>query len=330
MKRRLISILTITCLLFCLAGCQDENVADPTPTEPTAKTYQVGVVQLVENNAFTDMREGFVNRMRELGYDESQMTFIYKNAQGDPSNLNAICQELVTAKVDFIVSIVTPATQAIVNMDSGIPVFFISVTDPVSAGVMSDMANPDKNATGTSNAVPVDEIFNLANILTPEIQTYGLLYNTGEVNAVKTIENAKAYLDSQNIAYVEQIVTNSSEVQQAAQALVGQADAIYVPIDSMVQSAMPQVAEVAKEAKLPVYGSSAVMVQSGALATVSVSDIEIGKMTAEQAHQFLTGTPLSDIPAVTLDTFTMVINQTTAAAIDVIISDTLQDAVLID
>jgi putative ABC transport system substrate-binding protein len=148
-----------------------------------------------------------------------------------------------------------------------------------------------------------------------------LLYCSSETNAVLTIENAKAYLDEQGISYVEKIVTSSSEVQQAAQALAAQCDAIYVPIDSTVQTAMDQVASVATEAGIPVYGSSLVMVQSGALATVAVSDTEIGAMSAKQADEYFQGTPISEIPAVTLDSFTMIINENTAAALGVTVPD---------
>jgi putative ABC transport system substrate-binding protein len=300
-------------------------------TSPKDDVIHVGIVQLVENGAFTDMREGFIARMRELGYDETKMEFDYKNAGGDAATLNSICQTMVDGKKDIIVTIATPAAQAIVNMESGIPVFFISVSNPVGAGIITDMAKPDKNATGTSNAIPVDEIFKLSDKLTPGCTTYGLIYSTGEINSVTTIENAKKYMDANGLSYQEAVVTASSEVQQAAQSLAGSVDAIFVPNDSMVQSALPQVAEVAKDAKIPVYGSSAVMVASGAFATISIDDTTIGAMTADMADTFLKGTPIEQIPAVVVSEFTTVVNKTTAAAIGVELSqDVLSSAVILE
>lgn len=73
-----------------------------------------------------------------------------------------------------------------------------------------------------------------------------MLYNTSEINSVSTVENAKKYLDDQGLSYKEAVVTNSSEVQQAAQSLAGEVDAIFVPNDSVIQSAMPMVTEVAR------------------------------------------------------------------------------------
>ncbi|MEL1134469.1 ABC transporter substrate-binding protein [Desulfitobacterium sp. THU1] len=322
MKKTLVGLL-ISTLLLAAVGCSSETAPQD---KASADAIQVGLVQLADNGAFTDMREGFSTKMRELGYTEEQMIIDYKNANGDTATLNSIMQTMVDEKKDMIVTIGTPATQAIVNMNSGIPVFYISVSNPVGAKVITDMNTPDKNATGTSNAIPVSEMFKLADQLTPNRQTYGLIYNTGEINAVTTIENAKKYLDSVGLNYKEVIITSSSEVQQAAQSLVNQVDAFFIPNDSVVQSAMPQVAEIAKNAKIPVYGSSAVMVQSGAFATVSIDDITIGGITAEMAEKYLKGTPIEQIPSLIVTDFTTVINKSTADALGLTLPQSVLDS----
>lgn len=314
------------CLMLSLIGCGGAPADDAVDEKLT-----VGVVHLIDNGAFEDMREGFIARLQELGYTEDKCEIYYKNAQGDAANLNAICQEMVDKDVDLIAAIATPAAQAAVNLQSDIPVVFISVSNPTGAGIITDMAHPDKNATGTSNAIPVSEMFKLADRLTPGCQTYGLLYTTGEINAVTTINDAKAYMDANGIKYVEKVVSNSSEVQQAAQSLVGSVDAIFCPNDSVVQAAMPQIAQIAREAKIPVYGSSAVMVNSGAFATISISDTEIGAISADMADQILKGTPVSEVPAKVVDVFTTVINQNTADAIGASLSDDVKaNAVLVE
>ena len=293
---------------------------------------KVAIVQLVENGAFKDMREGFVARMRELGYTEDKMTFIEKNAAGDMSNLQTIVDSVVDEDMDIIVTIATPPTQAVVNKDSGIPVFFISVSNPVGAGVITDMAKPDKNATGASNAIPVSEMFKLAASLTPEAKDFGLIYCTSQVNSVTTINSAKEYLDANGYTYKEAVVTSSSEVYEAALSLVDQGvTGMFIPNDSVIQDAMEVVTQVAKDAKIPVYGSSAVMVNSGAFATISISDPEIGAIVADMADKYLKGTPIEEIPAVTVDHFTTVINKTAADAIGITVSDdVLANAVVVE
>lgn len=288
-------------------------------------SISVAFVQLVDNDAFTAMMDGFKSGMEEAGYKEGEnATYDVKNAQGDTSTLNNIAADLANSTdYDVVVPIVTPATQAIVNAELDVPVVFISVTNPVAAGIMSDLEKPDKGATGTSNVIPVDEIFNLADRLAGDtpIETYGLLYCTGESNAVSTIEKAKEYLDSEGKTYAEATVANSSEVAQAAAQLASEADIIYIPVDSTVQSAMPQVVEAATDEGIPVYGSDPVMVQSGALACISVSNTELGRTSAALAVKITNGTPIEEVPCVTFDTFTPVINKATADELGIELPD---------
>ncbi|MCI7263026.1 MAG: ABC transporter substrate-binding protein [Clostridiaceae bacterium] len=309
------------------AESQSAEAKDP---QSQGRDIKVGVIQMIDNGAFSDMREGFTERLTE-GYTDGNVEIIYKNAQGDASTLNTICQEMADSGVDLVGTIATPGTQAMVNLDSGIPVFFVAVSNPTGAGVITDMEKPDKNATGTSNAIPVEDIFALCDKLTPDCKTFGVLYNTSEINAVTTAKNAKEYLESKGLTCVEGVVTNSSEVQQAAQSLAEEVDAIFVPNDSMVQSAMPMVAEVAREAKIPVYGSSAVMVTSGAFATIAVSDKEIGAKSADMALSYLAGTPIEEIPAIVVPASDMVINQKTAEALGITFTDEIKaDAVFVE
>ena len=293
---------------------------------------QVAVLQLVENGAFADMREGFIARMRQLGYTEEQMEITQLNASGDMSNLYALCQNLVDDEVDLVVPIATPAAQTFVQLESGIPAFFISVSNPVGAGLLTALETPDRDATGTSNAIPVSEMFKLADTLTPGIQTYGLIYCKSQVNSVTTIESAKEYLTANGLSYEEVVVANSAEVYEAMLALCERdIQGIFVPNDSVIQDAMAKVAEVAMEEGIPVYGSSAVMVESGAFATISISDTQIGAITADMVKQYLDGTPVAEIPAIVVDQFTTVINQTTADELGIELSDeVLNAAVIVD
>lgn len=293
-------------------------------SEKSSGKIKVGVIQLIENGAFNDMKDGFIEELRAKGYTEDKCDIVVKSAQGDTATLNTICQEMVDSRMDLVATIATPATQAMVNMDSDIPVVFISVSAPVAAGVTSSMEKPDKNATGTSNAIPVSDIFNLSDSLTPGNKTYGLIYNTGEVNSVNTVKDAKSYLDGKGLKYVEAVVTNSSEIQQAAESLVGSVDAIFVPNDSVVQSGMAQITEITRKNKIPVYACSATTVQSGAFATVAMNDKQIGSQSADMAVEILGGRKVADVPSVVVPASGTVINQNTMEALGVTIPDSVK------
>ncbi|GFI62292.1 hypothetical protein IMSAG049_01470 [Clostridiales bacterium] len=318
MKKNIKKIFAIAITAIIATGvtaCTSSASKNEAPSDETEEKTVIGIIQMADNGAFSDMREGFLAEMNANGYDESNTEFIYKNAQGDASNLNTICQQMVSDNVDLVATIATPPAQAMVNMKSDIPVVFISVSSPVSAGILSTLENPDMNATGTSNPIPVNDIIQMAGELTPDAHKFGILYTSGEVNAVNTANAAKAYMEDNDIEYTEIVVTNSSEVQQAAQQLCSEVDAIFIPNDSVIQSAMPIVSQVAKEAKVPVYGSSAVMVADGAFATMAISDTEIGAISADMAIEILNGKTPAEVPAVEVPASETVINKTTMEAI---------------
>lgn len=319
--RKVLAMALSAVMIMGVSACGSSSTSEPEGTEKTEKTT-VGIVQMADNGAFTDMREGFIAEMNAKGYDDTNTEFIYKNAQGDASNLNTICQQMVSDGVDIVAAIATPSAQAMVNMKSDIPVVFVSVSNPLTAGIVTSMEQPDLNATGTSNPIPVQEIFELSEKLTPVVSKFGILYTSGEVNSVNTANKAKDYLTSKGIEFTEIAITNSSEVQQAAQQLSSECDAIFIPNDAVIQSAMPVVAAAAKDAGIPVYGSSAVMVQDGAFATIAISDTEIGAISADMAIEILNGKTPAEIPVIEVPGTETVINKTTMDAIGIIIEDT--------
>ena len=328
--KKVLSVLTAVALtLSLLAGCGSpassapggEASSAPSREGTEGEKLKVGIIQLVEHPSLDEIRTAFLEEMDALGYGEDKVEFLYQNGQNDPNVMNTICQQFVGDEVDAIMAIATNAAQSAAAATSDIPVIFSAVTDPVAAQLLSDPAAPDGNATGTSDAIPTQQIFALADQLTPGIQKYGFIYNLGEVNSVSVIGEAKAYLDSRGIAYEEATVTTSGEVAQAAQALIDKGvGAIFAPIDNTVASAMTVLAETATAAKVPVYVAADSMVNDGGLATVGVNYTNLGKQTAAMTVKVLEGTPVSQLPVEVLDEYSVAVNPDTAAALGVDVS----------
>ena len=129
---------------------------------------------------------------------------------------------------------------------------------------------PGGNVTGTSDEVSAEMIMNLAEEITPGFKTIGALYSSGEDNSASVIAGLKKYAASKGYEVVESAVTNSSEVQQAAQYLADKVDVVYSPIDNTVASAMAVATEVFNGQKIPFYVSADSMVADGGLATYGI------------------------------------------------------------
>ena len=285
----------------------------------SAKEYKFGVILQIENGAFTDMRDGILDALHAAGYTEENTEFVVKCAQGDTTALSTIASEMDDGTYTAVFTIATAATQQFVNLGSDTPCFFCAVSDPLAAKVVSTFEAPDKNATGTSNAIPVSEIFALANKLTPDVEKFGIIYCTSQTNAVSTANAAREFLDGQKIPYEVRAITDSSEVKTATESLVSAGvDAIFIPNDQIVQASISSLVEVCKENKIPTYCSSATTVSSGCFATLAIDDHGIGEKTVEMALEYLkNGKSISEIPTIVVNIDSCSINSTTADVIGV-------------
>ena len=195
MKKHVLRILGILVFLSVGLGCMKPALAE-------SQQYKVCFVEVVDNGAFDLMMDGFKSRMEELGFDN--VSYDVKNAQGDQATLNQIASQLKASDYDLIVPIATPAAQACVNANLSHKQVFISVTDPVSAGLLSSMDTPDKGITGTSDKTDCAEIYGLAQEIIPDLEqkTLGILFCSGEKNSQVTVNELTDYLDKIGRAHV--------------------------------------------------------------------------------------------------------------------------------
>ncbi|MBO5691769.1 MAG: ABC transporter substrate-binding protein [Spirochaetaceae bacterium] len=287
------------------------------------KVYKIGVVQLVEHSALDASYQGFVDGLAEAGLVDGQNIKIdYQNAQGEQANCVTIAQKLVNDRSDLILAIATPAAQAVANLTRNIPILVTAVTDPASAQLVKSNELPGTNVSGTSDLTPVEAQIKLAQQLVPNLQTIGFLYCSSEQNSKFQIDIAKKICDELGINYVEATVSNSNEIQQVTQSLVGKVDAIYSPTDNMIAAGMATVALVATPAKIPVFCGEQGMVDQGGLATYGINYYELGKQTAKQAVAILKeGKNPADMPIEYLSNGDLYVNMENAQAIGITIPE---------
>ena len=162
------------------------------------KTSQIkiGVLQLIEHNALDSAYKGFVDGLKEAGYEDGKNIIIdYQNAQGEQANCITIGQKFINDKSDLILAIATPAAQAIANMTKDIPILITAVTNPADSKLVADNNAPGGNVTGTSDLTPVEAQIELLKEIIPNVKTVGLLYCSSEQNSVFQINIAKKKLE---------------------------------------------------------------------------------------------------------------------------------------
>ena len=281
--------------------------------EPAAKSYRIAVVQQLDHASLDQIRTAIEAEL-DAKAAEKGITIEYKdfNGQNDATTLNQIGTQVVSDKYDAVIPIATLAAQCMATAcaDTKTPVIYAAISDPAAA----DLTDIDY-VTGTSDALNTESIMNMMFAVNPDIKTVGLLYSNSEANSQTPIAEAKAYLDSKGIAYVEKTGNTNDEIMTAAASLVGQVDAVFTPTDNVVMAAAAAVSDTLTKGGIPFYTGADSFVTAGAFATCGVNYTDLGTYTADMALDILeTGT----VPAYhVMDGGIITVNTETAAALGV-------------
>ncbi|MDL2058465.1 ABC transporter substrate-binding protein [Mesosutterella sp. AGMB02718] len=303
-----------------LASCGGQGsspAASSAAASPAASPTNVGIIQLVEHPALDLANKGIVDALADRGYrDGEKIKIDRQNAQADQSNMKNIAQRFVSNKCGIIFAIATPAAQTVANTTKTIPIVGTAITDYESAKLVKNRDKPGTNVTGTSDMNPVAEQAGLIKQLVPGVKTVGVIYNSSEVNSEVQVKAFRAEAGKLGMQLKVATVSNVNDIQQAAHSLVGKVQALYIPTDNVLASAMPTLVKVTNPAKLPVIAGEPGMVRSGALATIGIDYYTLGRMTGDMGADILEGKAKPETTAIRYQKdFKVTLNEKAAAEI---------------
>ncbi|CAM3520575.1 ABC transporter substrate-binding protein [Cytobacillus oceanisediminis] len=305
-----------------LSGCGSESTNGDSGSSDNEKedSFKVGVTQIVEHPSLDAALEGFKEALEEEGLEVSYDVQI---AQGDQNNNQSIANNFAGDGVDLIFANSTPSALSALNATKDIPIVFTSVTDPVGAQLVKSMETPDGNITGTTDTHP-DAIPNMVKFIDEQFDagTVGVIYNSGEQNSEVQIEKVKEALSSTDMKLAEATVSNSSEVKQAAESLVGKADVIYIITDNTVVSALESVIQVSNDNDIPLFVGELDSVKRGGFAAYGFDYKDIGYEAGAMAAQILKeGKKPSELPVQYPQNLKLVINKKAAEEMGIELKD---------
>ena len=329
-------ILGITAVfaLGSIAGCGSGSSSSGSGSGSGGqKAVKVGIVQLVEHNALDAANKGFVDGLKERGYEEGKnLTIDRQNAQADQSNLQNIAQRFVNDKVNLICAIATPAAQTVANATKHIPIVGTAITDYQGAKLVASNNEPKGNVTGTSDMNPIKEQIDLLMKIAPNAKTIGTIYCSSEVNSEVQVKAMKEYAESRGLRVEVATISTVNDIQQAAQSLVGKVDIFYEPTDNIIASAMPTLVAITDPAKKAVICGEPNMVKAGGLATYGIDYYKLGVQTGHMAADILDGKSKPASMAIEMaKDLKITINKKNAAALGLTIpAELLKDADIIE
>ena len=280
----------VACGTDAAAQKEADNASAPAAEEQVenddAKTYNVGVIQLVQHPALDAATEGFQDALKEKLGDNVTVTI--ENASGDSATCATIANTFVSDNVDLIMANATPALQAAETATSTIPIVGTSVTDYASALDISDWnGSTGVNVTGTSDLAPLDGQAEMLNSLFPDAKEVGIIYCSGEKNSLFQAKKITEYLEDYGYNVTDYTFSDSADVATVVQTACGSSDVLYVPTDNVAANAAETINNIALTAGIPIVAGEEGICKGCGIATLSISYYDIGYNAGLMAYEIL-------------------------------------------
>ncbi|PKL86925.1 MAG: hypothetical protein CVV22_02205 [Ignavibacteriae bacterium HGW-Ignavibacteriae-1] len=289
--------------------------------------HVVGIVQ-IDSNPILDMtREGFLEEMKKLGYEDGQnIEFKIQDANGDLATLNSIIDNFVMSEVCLIVTISTPATQVAITKVKDIPVVFATVANPFIINAGTSDSNHLPNVTGVYGWAPMDKTLELVREIFPRELKIGTIWNAGQANSEFNVDNLKHEISKYpDMSFEGATITSTSEVREAATSLVQKKiDAFVLVPENTVFAAFDAVAKVAEMNKIPIFINDVERLNDGALAALGYDYKSSGQDAAHIVNRVLNGEKPADIPFSRYTKLTFGLNNDVAEKLKISFSDELK------
>lgn len=274
------------------AAATEVPAAEAAPAE--GEIPVVGLMKLVSHPALDAEQQGVKDALAAAGFvDGETVRLIEANAEGDIPTLTTIAQQFLDEGVALMVTTSTPATQAAYNVtqdQEGPPIVFNAVTSPYAAGFATTAEDHPSWVIGTQALAPIEDALALIPQLMPDLKTIGYIYNPAEANSVVNTEIAVPEAATLGLGFEVTTVSNSSEVQTAAEALVSRGvEAFFVSTDSTVVAGLEALVKVANDNDIPLFANDPASAQRGAAVALGLDYYQDGLDTGALAVAILKG-----------------------------------------
>ncbi len=265
--------------------------------------------------------EALTDALRTLGWIEDKtVKFTIRYADGKPERLSAFAAELVSAKVDVIVTQGAEPVKALHNVNSTIPVVMAQIGDAVGTGIIASLARPGGNVTGMTLVASetVAKRLQLVKDLSPEMVRVTALFDgrsTAHHSQIRVLEHAAPAL---GLTVQSLPNTSAAELDENLRvALQGGVQVFFTLDNPLIESWRQRIVGFAMQNRVPVIAENRPLLTAGALMSYSPNLVEMWRGAAAYVDKILKGARPADLPVEQPTKFELVINLRSAKALGV-------------
>jgi putative ABC transport system substrate-binding protein len=308
---------------FIVGGVAALAVPLAAGAQQAGRVYRIGYLA-VNRSALDD---AFTQGLRDEGYVDGQNIIVeYRHADGKYERLASLAGKLVSSKPDLIVSVTTPATAALRQATTTIPIVMVDIGDPVASGFAASLAHPGGNITGVSAAL--NEIFpkglQLLREIVPNLSRVAWVWNPTNRSAVVGWEAIRAVAPGLGVTLQSVEIRTLEDFESAFSQMVRERpDALFVGGDHVLLAGRTRIVEFTTTRRLPgIYGSK-LYVEAGGLMFFGPHRPTMYRHAASYVGKILKGAKPADLPVEQPTKYELVINGKTARTLRLTIPPSL-------
>jgi putative ABC transport system substrate-binding protein len=269
----------------------------------------------------------FMQGLQNLGWTVGRNARIdYRWGNGDGELVRRYAAELVGLAPDVILAFGGSTVGPLQRLTSTIPIVFINVTDPVSAGFVVSLARPGGNATGF---VGIDfsvsgKWLELLREIAPRVKRVAVVRDLALASGSGQLGAIQAAASSLNVELTPVGVASAAEIERVLSAFAGEANGgIIVTSSALARTHLELIIMLAARYRMPAVYSSRNFVADGGLISYGPDQLDPLWGAAHYVDRILKGERPADLPVQAPTKYELVINLKTAKALGIQVPDTL-------
>jgi putative ABC transport system substrate-binding protein len=288
----------------------------------------MGFLNSATPDGYADNLRAFRQGLKEAGYVEGEnVTIEYRWADNQVDRLPELTADLVRRRVAVIVALGAPASTSAAKATTTIPIVFMVPEDPVRLGLVTSLARPGGNLTGTNffAAELAGKRLALLRELVPAAARVAVLLNPTEVTiAAANLRDVEAAARTMGLQIQ---VRNASTIREIDAAFESSArerpDALFISSGPFFTSRRVQLAHLATRSAVPAIHGSRSYPEVGGLISYGANQADSNRQAGLYAGRILKGAKPADLPVVQSSKFDLVINAQTARMLGLAVPATL-------
>jgi putative ABC transport system substrate-binding protein len=291
----------------------------PVGAQQRGKVPRIGFLAAPSPSFFSTRMNAFREGLYELGHVEGKNISIeYRYAGGKLDRLPGLAAELVSLKVDVIVTSSAPGAVAAKNATKTIPIVFVTAGDPVETGLVTSLARPGGNITGLTTHAPElsGKRLELLKEVLPRITRVAVLWNPSNPGFSDMLKEMQAASQAHALQLQSLEVRSLEDFEGAFESITkGNSHAIIVVSDPFLNTHHRLILDLAVKHRLPAMYGGPEVVDAGGLMYYGPGFSDQYRRAATYVDKILRGMKPAELPVERPRKFELVINLKTAKQI---------------